>query len=80
MQHIEHDLLAEDALHVAFGEASGVSVFRAAGDGVYECAGERPMQIRFTYDRRVLTWAWHWGTGKDDVVERSRATCSRVDV
>lgn len=78
LQHIEHGLLTEDALHVAFGEAPGVTVFRAAGDGVFETVGEPALKIRISFDGRALTWAWCWGTGQDDVVERSRATCTQA--
>lgn len=79
LQHLEHSLLTGEALHVAFGEALGVTVFHCRGDGVYEADGQHPMQIRLSYDDGKLTWAWHWGTGNDDVIERSRATCRRVD-
>ncbi len=79
LQHVEHALLTDDALYVAFGEAPGVTVFRAQGAGTYAAEGERPMQVRVGYDGTALTWAWHWGAGRDDVVERSKATCRRVD-
>ncbi len=79
LQHIEHGLLSEEALHLAFGEASGVTVFTSRGGGVFEAVGGAPMQIHIAYDDGVLSWAWHWGTSSDDVVERSRATCRRVD-
>lgn len=46
LQHIEHDLLTEDALHVAFGEAPGVTVFTRRGEGLFEAPGEHYMQIR----------------------------------
>lgn len=79
LQHIEHGLVTEDALHVAFGEAPGVTVFTRCGEGLFEAVGQHPMQVRVSYDGGTLTWAWHWGTGEDDVIERSRATCRRVD-
>lgn len=79
LQHIEHAILTDDALFVAFDEARGVIEFRAGGDGVYRAVGEREMQVHVGYDGATLTWAWHWGTGGDDVVERSRATCARTD-
>lgn len=80
LQHIEHGLLAEDTLHLAFGEAPGVTVFASRGGGVFESVGDHPMEVHIAYDGEVLTWAWHWGTeGGHDVVERSRATCRRVE-
>lgn len=79
LQHIEHGLLSEDAPHLAFGEASGVTVFGSRGGGVFETASGPRMQIHISYDEDALSWAWHWGTSGDDVVERSRATCRRVD-
>jgi hypothetical protein len=56
-----------------------VTVFHHRGGGVFEAVGQHPMQIRVSYDDGRLKWAWHWGTGHDDVIERSRATCRRVD-
>lgn len=79
LQHIEHVLATHDALHVAFGEAPGVTVFARRGEGLFEASGQPPMQIRISYDDGTLAWAWHWGAGEDDVIERSRATCRRVD-
>lgn len=79
LQHVEHGLLAEDALYVAFGEARGVTIFQRRSSGVYETAGGPHMQIRVTCDGGVLTWSWHWGTTSEGVVERSRATCSLTD-
>ncbi len=73
LQHVEHGLLGPDALHLAFDEADGVTVFGRTATGVFECA--QAMRIVVTFDDGLLTWAWHWGTGADDVVERSRATC-----
>lgn len=79
LQHIEHGLLTDEALHLAFDEAPGVTVFRSVGDGLYEPVGDRPMRVVVTYADQVLTWAWHWGSGPDDLVERSRATCTRTE-
>lgn len=79
LQHIEHGLLSEAALHLAFGEASGITVFAGRGGGVFEAVDGPPMQIHITHEEGVLSWAWHWGTSSDDLVERSRATCRRVD-
>ncbi len=45
LQHIEHVLLTEDSLHLAFGEAPGATVFRAHGDGVF--ASEGSTRCRF---------------------------------
>ena len=79
LQHIEHGLLSENALHLAFGEVRGVTVSTGRGDGVFETVDGPPMQIHISYGDGVLSWARHWGTSGDDVVERSRATCRRVD-
>lgn len=79
LQHIEHGVLTTDALHLAFGEAAGVTIFHARGRSVFETVDEPSMQVRVSYDGGVLTWAWHWGTDGDAVVERSRATCQRVN-
>lgn len=80
LQHIEHGLLTEDSLHIAFGEAPGVTVFASRGGGVFASVGDQPMEVHIACDGEVLTWAWCWGTDAgDDVVERSRATCRRVD-
>lgn len=79
LQHIEHGMLTADPLHVAFGEPPGATTFHASGVGVYETVGEPRMQIRVSYVSEVQTWAWHWGTGSDDIIERSRAICRRAD-
>lgn len=73
LQHVEHAILAPDSLHVAFGEAPGVTVFRGVAEG--EFRSPDGMRILVAYAAGVLTWAWHWGAEADSVVERSRATC-----
>lgn len=79
LQHIEHGLLSDDALHVAFGEAPGVTVFERHEGGAYQTSAPRLMRINVGYDDDTLTWVWEWGTSDDDIVERSRATCRRAD-
>lgn len=79
LQHIEHGILTDEALHLAFGEAQGVVVFHARGDGSYETRDGPAMHIRIGYDGETLTWAWEWGTSTEDIVERSRATCRLAD-
>ncbi len=79
LQHIEHGLLTDKALHLAFGEAPEVVVFNARGGGNYETSGGPLMRIRVGYDGDTLTWVWEWGTPIEDIVERSRATCRFAD-
>lgn len=79
LQHVEHSLLSDTAIHVAFGEAPGLTVFRSRGDGMFEVEGERPMRIGVSFEKGQLIWAWYWGTGSGDVVERSRAVCRLAD-
>ncbi|GAB2445561.1 hypothetical protein GCM10027062_27880 [Nocardioides hungaricus] len=79
LQHVEHALVGPDSLHVAFGEAAGVTVFRRISTGVFE--SDEGMRIVVEFSGDVLTWAWHWGSGPDDpddpddIIERSRAVC-----
>ncbi|WP_446665385.1 hypothetical protein [Flexivirga sp. B27] len=79
LQHIEHGLLTDGALHLAFGEAPGVTIFRTRDAGVYETTEAPLLRIRVGYDGTTLTWVWEWGTSGDDIVERSRATCRLAD-
>ncbi|HZE48436.1 MAG TPA: hypothetical protein VE074_02675, partial [Jatrophihabitantaceae bacterium] len=71
-------LVSADALHVAFGEAPGVTVLALVAPGVYETAGEPTMRIHTAYDDGELSWAWHWGPAGDEPIERSRARCRRA--
>lgn len=79
LQHVEHGSLSDEALHLAFGEAPGVTVFGATAMGVYATSGDRPMRIRVDYADETLSWAWDWGNPTEDIAERSRATCRRAD-
>ena len=47
LQHIEHGLLSENALHLAFGEASGVTVFTKSEHG-YPAALARELELTRT--------------------------------
>jgi len=78
LQHVEHALVSADALHVAFGEAAGVTVFALVAPGVYETAGEPRMRIHAAFDDGELSWAWHWGSAGQQPIERSRARCRRT--
>lgn len=78
LQHIEHALVSPDALHVAFGEGHGVTVFAATEPGVYETAAKPRMQIVAAFDDGELSWAWHWSADGSAPVEQSRARCRRA--
>lgn len=61
LQHIDHAWVAADALHVAFGEAPGVTVFAQTSPDVYDASGDRPMRILASFEAGELSWSWHWG-------------------
>lgn len=79
LQHMEHAVLAEDALYIAFSEAPGVSTFRRVATGVFETSAEPRLRVVVGYEDEVLTWAWHWSTPDQEMIEQSRASCRRAD-
>lgn len=79
LQHAEHALVSDEALHVAFGEGRGIAVFTAVAPDVFETGTEPKMRIVAAYEHGELSWAWHWGAPDEAPVERSRARCRRAD-
>lgn len=78
LQHTEHTVITPDALHVAFDEGRGVTVFTATAPGIYESAGRARMRIVAAFEDDELSWAWHWGGDDGALVEQSRARCRRA--
>jgi hypothetical protein len=78
LQHVEHTLVSDVELHVAFTEAPGVTVLTRIQDGVFEAQGNPWMRVIVDFDGDQVTWAWHWSTDGSEPVERSRARCFRT--
>ena len=80
LQHVEHTIIAPEALYVALSESTGVHVFTEVTPGVFDTASAGPYDQRLIldWDGCVLTWAWHWALAGEELVEQSRATVQLV--
>ena len=81
VQHVEHTIIAFTTLFVAHSEATGVHVFSEVSPGVFDNASEGPYDQRLVldWDGKVLTWAWHWAPGGEEIREQSRAVVELVN-
>ena len=78
LQHVEHTIITNSALHVATSEFPNVVAFRSVARGVYVTDTPAHMEIHADFEDDTLTWCWHWAAPGETAREKSRATAEVV--